>query len=72
MWGKNKNSVLYNQSTPEGFSVNIRQGTGQSDSLSSFFLSQDIFNGSDYPVRPFNLRCFTLLTEKQKCFIMLT
>ena len=69
MWEK-KNSVLYNQSIPEGFGVNIRQGKGQSGSLSSFFLSRDIFNGSNYTVRPFNLSCFTLLTEKQICFIM--
>lgn len=66
MWGKNKNNVLYNQSIPEGFGVNIRQGKGPTDGLSSLFLSQDVFNDSDYPVRQFNLYCFTLLTEKSK------
>ena len=66
MWGKNKNNVLYNQSIPEGFGVNIRQGKGLTDGLSSLFLSQDVFNDSDYPVRQFNLCCFTLLTEIAK------
>lgn len=70
MWAENKNNMLYNQGIPEGFGVNIRQEKGQTDGLSSFFLCQNFHNGSDYPVRQFKFCCFTLSTEKQKCFIV--